>query len=313
MSAAANKGIPLWTIQKQILPMYVNETIVPIPVGAYDLLNLNTRKTTRISTGTATASAGNADNAFDGDFATSCIQVLPNGWIQLEFADGATFIPMFGILPGADGNLTGSTWDFSIQGSNDGGATFTTVYSVTGQVVTSGEWIWFDVDGMASWEILRLQAAGGSILNVEELVFANNPTEIMCASLARDDYSNLPNKVTTGQPTQFWFDRQRTQPIIHLWPSPGEVTRFWNLVSYLQFQLQDVGTMTQEIEARQSAYLAFVKQLGSDLSKVDKEVKDENLITRLEQEARDAMNDMWDGESDRAPAQITPNIRPYTA
>ena len=306
MSVAANKGIPLWAIQKQILPLYVNTTIAPLPVGAYDLLNLNTRKTARQATGMATASEGVAANAFDGDFSTACTQTIAAGWIQLQFEQGATFIPMFGILPNATG-----TWSYTMQGSNDG-LVWTTFYTATAQAVVDGEWFWFDVDGMAEWQYIRLQATGLTILNVTELVFANTPTEIMCAGLARDDYSNLPNKVTTGQPTQFWFDRQRTQPVIHLWPSPGELTRFWNLTAYLQFQLQDVGKMTEELELRQTAYFAFVKQLGSDLSRVDKEVKDENLIVRLAQEAKEAMNDMWDGESDRAPTMLTPNIRPYT-
>lgn len=306
MSAAANKGIPLWAIEKQILPLYVNTTDVPLPIGAYDLLNLNTRKTARQSEGTATASEGVADNAFDGDFETKCIQTVAAGWIQLQFEQGATFIPMFGFLPGASG-----VWDYEMQGSNDG-AVWTTVYTSNDEVITDRAWVWFDVDGMAEWQYMRLKATGTTILNIRELVFANTPNEINCAILARDDYSNLPDKVTTGQPTQFWFDRQRAQPIIHLWPSPGEITRFWNLTAYLHWLLQDVGRMTEELDVRQTDMMAFVKRLGADLAKVDKEVKDENLIARLEQEGTDAWNDMWAGESDRAPTMLTPNIGPYT-
>jgi hypothetical protein len=305
LSAMANKGIPLWCIQKTILPIYLAEYSVPTPVGTVEVLDLNLRRTTR-PTGTASSSSGVAANAFDGDFSTACTQVVPNGWIQLQY-DSATAIPMFGILPAASG-----TWDYTIQVSDDGIA-FTTIYTATAQAVVAGEWQWFDVEGVTEHAYYRLQAGATTILNVTELVFANTPTEVNLAPLNRDDYSTLPNKFLLSQPTQYWFDRQRTQPIITLWPAVSQQCVFWNLVAYLHRQIQDVGTMAQEIELRQSDYLAVMARLAADLALVDPEVTDPNLIQLIMGEALNEWRDMWDGESDDAPTSLTPNIRPYTS
>lgn len=305
LSAAANKGMPLWAVQKTILPLYQNTQSVPTPVGTVNVLNVNIRRNTRL-TGTATSSEGTAANAFDGDFTTACIETTPNGYIQMVMTSAAS-VPMFGILPNASG-----TWSYTILASNDNFATSTTLATVTAQTVVAGQWQWFDVQGVLDWLGYRLQATGGTILNVTELVFANNPSEIPLAPLNIDDYANLPNKVFPSQPTQYWFDRQRVQPVLTIWPAPNSSTKLWNLVAYLHRQIQDVGTMVQEIEVRQSAYLGFVKALAGDLAQVDKEVKDGNLIMRLLGDGAKAWQDLWDGESDDAPTMLTPNIGVYT-
>jgi hypothetical protein len=303
LQAMANKGIPLWAVQKEILPLYVARQTVPTPAGTVNVLNLNLRRLNRL-TGTATSSAGTAENAFDGDFETICT-TLANGWIQLAL-DSGTRVPMFGILPGASG-----TWSYEIQGSDDGVA-FTSIYTATAETVVDSEWIWFDVEGVEDWSYYRLQATTATVLAVRELVFGNTPTEINLAPLNRDDYSSLPNKTMLSQPTQYWLNKERALPLITLWPAPNEQSKLWNLVAYVQRQIMDVGTMRQEIECRKSDYLAIVLRLSADLAVCDKGV-DINLIPILEEQAERAWTALWDGESDDAPTMLTPNIGVYTA
>lgn len=303
LQAIANKNIPLWAIQRVIIPIYVGRQSVETPDGTYNVLDLNLRRSSRL-TGTASASAGTAANAFDSDFSTICT-TLANGWIQLQLASG-TSVPMFGILPGASG-----TWTYSIQGSDDG-ISFTTLYTATAEAVVDGEWIWFDLEGVMDWTYYRLQAAGGTVLAVRELVFANTPNETNMALINRNDYSSLPNKVMQSQPTQFWLDRQRAKPVITLWPAPNEQSRFWALTAYIQRQIQDVGTMRQEIECRKSDYLAVVERLAADLAVTDKAVA-LDLIPILEARSNLSWAALMDGESDDASATLTPNIAPYTA
>jgi hypothetical protein len=260
------------------------------------------RRSSRL-TGIASSSAGVAANAFDSDFATICT-TLANGWIQLQLESG-TRVPMFGILPGASG-----TWNYEIQGSDDGLA-FTTIYTATAETVVDNQWIWFDVEGVEDWTYYRLQATTATILAVRELVFAHMPNEINLALLNRDDYSTLPDKVMLSQPTQYWLDRQRDVPIITLWPAPNEQTRFWNLTAYLLMQIMDVGSMRQEIQCRKSDYLAIVERLAADLVVVDKGA-DVELIPVLEARSKISWTDLWDGESDDSPTQLVPNIGVYT-
>jgi len=303
LSWMANKGIALWAVQKDILPLYVSTQSVPLPVGSVDLLNVNLRNLQRVS-GTYSSSSGDADNAFDADLETACTETAANGYIQAQFAT-ATRITNFGLMPNATG-----TWNISLQGSNDG-ATWTTFWSDTTFDAVDGEWTWWDIEGMAEWLYIRLQAAGGTTLDVTELVLGNQPQEIPCAPLNRDQYSDLPNKFFLGRPVQYWYDKQRTQPIITVWPSPGAEFTFFQLVCYVHRYIQDIGTMTQEIEVPQSWYLAIIARLKADIAVTDEEV-DPNLVASLDAVGEREWRAAWDGQSDGSPIQLLPNIGPYT-
>lgn len=302
LSQMANRGIPLWAVEKEILGLYVGQQSVETPRGTVNVLDLNLRRSSRL-TGTASSSAGTADNAFDNDFDTICT-TLANGFIQLQL-ESATRVPMYGFLPGASG-----TWSYTIQASDDG-VTFIDLLDVEEQEVVDSEWVWFDIEGVQEWEYYRLQATGGTVLAVRELVFANAPNEINMAPMNRNNYSSLPDKTFLSQPTQYWLDKQRVVPVITLWPCPNEQTRYWNLVGYLQRQIQDVGSLVQEVEVRQSDYLAIMARLAADIGLQDKEVNPD-WAQVLAVEADREWKDLWDGESDDAPTSLVPNIAPYT-
>lgn len=42
--------------------------------------------------------------------------------------------------------------------------------------------------------------------------------ELPMISMTRDEYDCLPNKATTGTPTQFYYDRQREAALFYIWP-----------------------------------------------------------------------------------------------
>lgn len=302
-SSMASKGIALWAIQTEILPLYAARRSVPTPVGTVDVLNCNLRRVQRI-TGTFSASEGDVEDAFDGDIETACTQATDGGWIQVQF-DSATRIPIFGILANATGD-----WDFDIEGSNDG-STFATLHSESGRAVVAGEWYWFDLEGMKSWEYIRLQAGAGTTLDVAEFFVGNRPNEIPLALINRDDYINLPDKTFLSRPTQFWYDKQRVQPVITLWPSPGVEFTFEQLLVTVQRYIEDVGTLRQEVEVPQRWKLAIMSRLAGDLALEDPEV-DPQRVPLLTSLADIEWNRAWDGESDSAPTRLAPNISPYT-
>ena len=304
LSALAAEGIPLWAVQKEILPLYFGTQSVPLPIGTVDLLNCNLRSLQRM-TGTASASEGTAANAFDGDIATSTTQIAAGGFIQL-LLESAMQATNFGILPSST-----ATWSITITGSNDG-ISFTTLYTDTAFAAVAGQWQWFDIEGLATYSYYRLNAVAPTVLNVAEFVVANMPQEIPCAQLNRDQYSNLPNKVFLGRPVQFWYDKQRTQPIITLWPSPGAEFTFYQLVCYVHRQIMDIGSMYQEVEVPQRWYMAVVARLAGDLAVTDEEV-DPSLVATLDSIGEREWDKAWDGETDGASVQLHPVIRPYSA
>ena len=305
----SNKGIKLWNIEPLLLPIYEGVPTVPCPLGTENTYTINLRDQSRV-TGTATASEGVADNAFDGDLTTACTQTAAAGDITMDLGtDGATAINTFGIMPNVSG-----TWDYVIEASNDNFATAVTYIERTGQEVVQDEWIWVDVQPpsrVINYQYWRLRATGTTVLDVIELVYQNVPNEIPMYKLNRNDYANLPDKTSTGRPTQFWFDRQRTQPEIELWPSPGAEFTFNQITGFIQRQLQDVGRMTDELEVPDRWYLAIVCNLAAQLGREIKEV-DEALLPRLDADADKYLSDAWGGETDESEAYLRPNISYYT-
>lgn len=305
-----NKGIKLWNVIPLIEPIYPGVPTVPCPLGTEDTYTINLRNSNRV-TGTASASEGTADNAFDGDLTTACTQVSAAGNITMDLgSDGATSIVIFGILPNASGS-----WDYVIEAATDSAFTSPVVYITrTAQTVVDQEWLWVDVqppDLTTEFQFWRLRATGTTVLDVRELYYGNTPNEIPMYKLNRNDYANLPDKASRGRPTQFWYDKQRTQPEIELWPSPAAEHTFDQVTGFVQRQMQDVGVMTDELEVPDRWYLAIVCGLAAHLAREIKEVRAE-LIPIIDADAALYLKDAWDGEGDESETYLRPNISPYT-
>lgn len=312
MSELVNRGIPLWCIDKQILPMYEGSTEVPTPTGTVDVLNLNIRQVMRL-TGTTTSSEGTADFATDQDVETACTQTTPGGNIKIEF-ESETSISNLGILPNATG-----TWSIAVQTSPDD-VTYTTVYTDTAFAAVDGEWQWIDLYDVATTQagtalsdvlFVKLVATAPTILDVSEFVVANNPSEIPMARINRDDYQSLPDKTFQGRPVQFWLDIQRDVPIIRLWPAVQLQYTFFQLVLTRKRYLMDVGTLTDTIDFPQRWYEAVVAELASRLAMEIQEV-DPALVPVLAGAADRAMAVAWNGEGDSSPVKFVVNLSPYT-
>lgn len=303
LSTLASRGIALWCIEKVILPLYENVQTVPCPVGTVDVFNANLRTSQRLE-GTAASSEGTAENAFDGDIDTACVQTTPAGDIELTL-DSPSAAPLFGILPGSSG-----IWDISIQASTDG-STWVDLYTNDALEVVDSNWEWLDIEGVIDYQYYRLKANNTTILDVREFYVGNLPSEIPCAKLNRDDYANLPNKFFAGRPVQFWYDKQRDRPLLTLWPAPQLQFTFAQMVLYIQRYVQDVGTMAQEIEVPQRWYKAIMLQLANDLASEIPEVGP-NAKAEIAMDLMPALREAWDSEDDASPTFILPNISPYT-
>jgi hypothetical protein len=313
MSELVNMGIPLWCIEKQLLPLYESAAEITCPNGTVDVLNLTIRQLQRL-TGTTSASEGTADFATDGDVETATTQTIAGGNITITYDDTVT-ISNLGILPNATG-----TWNIAVQTSVDG-VTYTTVWSNTAFAAVNGEWQWIDLydtsnvqEGAAlnAIQYVRLLATAPTILDVREFVVANSPSEIPLARINRDDYQNLPDKSFQGRPVQFWLDLQRDTPVIRIWPAVQLQYTFYQLNLTRKRYLMDVGSLTQTLDIPQRWYEAIVTELAARLSMEIQEV-DMQLIPMLRGAADRAMRIAWTGEGDSSPVYFRTNIRPYTA
>lgn len=307
LSGWVNKQLPIWCQQKNILGLTEGVyTVDYFPTGSIDVLDANIRTTTRL-TGNAGASSGVAGNAFDDSFATVCtLAGVVDQNISLTLTEAA-IVTVAGFLPGSAG-----TWNYSFQYSVDG-ATWVTFASASAYAANDSEWLWVDAEGIPSVLYYRLLVATASLpVSIRELVFANNAQEINLARINKDDYFYLPDKHVRGRPVQFWLDRQRSGPVMMLWPSPATEYRYAQLTVLTARHIMDVGTLRQEIEVPQRWYDAVMYNLGKRLAIITPEVKP-GVYQILKDEAGDALAAAFAEDRDKSPINIQPDISPYTA
>lgn len=306
LSTLGSEGIPLWAQQKMILPIYEGVQDIELDPSVIDVLNANLRTSTRLTGVQQTSSQGFANQAFDGNLATSCTQTTPGGNITVDL--GVDYNPStWGFLPTVSG-----IWDFEFQTSSDG-VTWRTVFTSLATTVVEQEWFWTDIEGIpevgVSWA--RMLALNTTILDVVEFVIEDAPNEIPIAKVNRDDYANLPNKWFTGRPVQFWYDKQIPNPIITLWPVPQFQYTFNQLVLYVNRYIMDVGDLTNSIEVPQRWLLAIITELGRQLAMTIPEVKPDVLVY-LGPEADAQLKKAWASETDQSPTFLRPRIWNYT-
>ncbi|MEI7895007.1 MAG: hypothetical protein WCI05_18070 [Myxococcales bacterium] len=280
LSDLANQGVPLWCIQKCIYPLYEGTPTITTYTGTVDLLNTNLRSLQQV-TGT------NVDTSTDR---------------TVTFTD-ATAVSTVGVLWSA------ASVPISLQRSVDG--INWTIIQNEDQTAVAGEWTWFDLSSSVATPYFRVVAVTGT-LGFTQIYLGNMPTEIPMARLNRDDYTNLPNKsFQSNRPLQFWLDRQAQSPVLNLWPVPNAAASVYQVVTYIQRHIMDVGTMAQQLEVPQRWYEAVVAMLAAKMAMELMEV-DPQMIPMLDAKAAQALAVAQAEERDNSPMMIAPNISMYT-
>ena len=79
-----------------------------------------------------------------------------------------------------------------------------------------------------------------------EVVLRNSSnTDFTLTQMSRNEYLTIPNKASTGQPSQYFFDRQVT-PTITLWSTPDTS---YTLVYYYVRRIQDADALINTTDA----------------------------------------------------------------
>ena len=304
LSNLANRGIQYWCINKDIIGLKPDQYIYYLPVGTVDVLNSNYRTVTPVTTG-AFSSSGTVANAFNGQGTSICQLTTNTGYIGINNGTGnPVYIATVGILPAVSGSVT-----IDIQYSQDG-TIWTSLYSPGEVTWTAGTWIYYDLDPSQTAPFWRINQSAGVNMGVYQVVFGTAPMEIPLARLNRDDYTNLPNKnFTNNRPLQYWFDRNIPQPAMYLWPVPNTIQP--QLVVWTHRQIQDVGSLSGQIEIPQRWYLAIQNMLAHQMSMELPQV-DVARITYCEQQAEKYWSMAEQEERDKSPIYFAPNISPYT-
>tara|TARA_R100001440_G_C2483542_1_gene113791 strand:+ start:76 stop:744 length:669 start_codon:yes stop_codon:yes gene_type:complete len=145
----------------------------------------------------------------------------------------------------------------------------------------------------------RTYALSADVIDVLSAVVTRSSTDFALTRVSRDDDLNIPNKATTGRPTQFFLDRQVT-PSLRLWPTPENST---DVVVYNALtRIDDADTAINTLDVPFRFYPCLAAGLAYYLSIKRAPNRTQMLKAMYEEEFERAMGE----DRDRSSFTVTP-------
>ena len=145
----------------------------------------------------------------------------------------------------------------------------------------------------------RTYSLSADVIDILSAVVTRSSTDFSLTRVSRDDDLNIPNKATTGRPTQFFLDRQVT-PSLRLWPTPDDST---DVVVYNALtRIDDADTAINTLDVPFRFYPCLAAGLAYYLSLKRAPNRTQMLKAIYEEEFERAMGE----DRDRASFTVTP-------
>lgn len=202
-----------------------------------------------------------------------------------KYAEGTLFLTVGQesyVLDGSTANATESFTQTTTSAAASSGATSIAVTSATGFTAgyyvgvmqDDGDIFWTTVASVAGTTInlddaLTNDVSSGATVYVYQTKI-NRPEAITSArrrdssnydtaltELARSDYFNLAQKTVTGQPTQFYYDKQLTEGTIYLYQAPDDASNTIKFTFQKMFFDFTTGTDNPDFPIEWAETLAF--------------------------------------------------------
>jgi len=149
--------------------------------------------------------------------------------------------------------------------------------------------------GTASYDLAN------DYVDLLEVVLRNSSSvDFTLTQMSRSEYLTIPNKATTGQPSQYYFNRQVT-PTITLWATPDAS---YTLVYYYVRRIQDADTLVNTTDAPFRFLPCMVAGLAYYLAIKKAPDRIQILKTLYEEEFQRAAAE----DANSTPLKLTPNI-----
>ena len=142
------------------------------------------------------------------------------------------------------------------------------------------------------------------VIDILSLVVRRSGTDFSMTRISRDSFLNLPNKTSTGRPTQYFLDRQIT-PNLKLFPTPENSTDVIVYDALTRIQDADTSANTMEIPFR--FYPCLTAGLAYYIAMKRAPDRIQLLKTVYEEEFERAMGE----DRDRSAFSITPKLDYY--
>ena len=150
----------------------------------------------------------------------------------------------------------------------------------------------------------RTYTLSADVIDILSAVVTRSSTDFSLTRVSRDDDLNIPNKATTGRPTQFFLDRQVT-PSLRLWPTPENSTDVVVYNALTRIDDADTAINTLDVPFRFSPCLAA--GLAYYLSIKRAPNRTQMLKAMYEEEFERAMGE----DRDRSSFTVTPQLNFY--
>ncbi len=138
--------------------------------------------------------------------------------------------------------------------------------------------------------------------DILEVAVRRSGTDFDIDRISRGEYLNVPNKTTTGRPSQFYFNRQ-TSPEITLWPTPDSSAD--QLVYYYITRIEDADTLQNTTDVPYRFLPCMVSGLAYYLSVKKAPERVQLLKAVYEEEFQRAA----DEDEDRVSLKLQPDIQ----
>lgn len=285
LSELASVKTPSWCVEKQIYPFYQGQPTVTLDKGTVEVLNANLRVMQELDPGAANTVI--TPTSYTVDFAT---------------LDGNT-----GTVNTVGVKWAGTSVSLTFETSDDN-LTWTTV-GTQSTSASAGVWTWTDVVPALSRRYFRISSTAPMLMS--EVYLGTLPQEIPMGVLNRDTYVAQSNKVFQGLPLTYWYQRDRINPVMNLWPAPNVEAEHCQLIVWRHRHIMDVGTLAQEIEVPQRWMEAIISGLAARVA-LETPAVELQLIPMLENKAAVSLSAALAGDNSGAPTFFQPYIAPYT-
>lgn len=275
----SNRGLNLWAVEKDYVACVAGKSVYQCPVGTIDLLNLVYSQPTRVI-GTDTVAANSVTTVL-----SSASPVLRIG-VKLSAVTAADTL--------------------TLSHSADG-VTWTTILTSTRTDWSVDQMYWFDVDPQVT--NVQFKVEFGLAATFSEFYLANTTYDLPVTQWNRDTWSVINNKLQQGRPSTSYYFEKLIRPQVTMWPVPNNSYDY--LTMFIHRQVQDVGTMMNELEIPSRWYEAVVWQLAERLAFELPNVPPD-LATLTSQMSDKYTMMAEDEETDGATLMLTPGIGVYS-
>ena len=102
-------------------------------------------------------------------------------------------------------------------------------------------------------------------VRVRHVNFRQNGIDRQLTEMTRAEYDMLPNKSAAGEPTSWYYDRQRENAVLYVWPVPSSVSGKTLEITY-EREMEDIAASSDALDVPGDAWEAVVTCLGDILA-----------------------------------------------